>query len=98
MTYSVNSYESPFYGIGVVNPINIFGPWVKEAKNPVLQRPGSLVGVGHSAMFTDKNGKLRIVFHALNSTTQVHPRKIYISSVEFITNDGKEAMEVDKTT
>jgi len=96
MTYSANSYESPFYGIGVATATNIAGPWTKYENNPVLQKPGELVGIGHSAMFTDKEGKLRIVFHAHNSTTKIHPRNMYISSVNFKIKDGKEIMVIDK--
>ena len=58
--------------------------------------PGKLVGVGHSAMFTDKEGKLRIVFHAHNSTTKIHPRYMYISTVSFENKGGKDIMVVDK--
>ena len=96
MTYSANSYESPFYGVGVATATNINGPWTKYEGNPILQKPGSLVGVGHSAMFTDKEGKLRIVFHAHNSTTTIHPRYMYISSVSFENKGGKDVMVVDK--
>jgi len=96
MTYSANSYESPFYGIGVATATDINGPWVKYEHNPVLQKPGRLVGIGHSALFTDKEGKLRIVFHAHNSITQIHPRHMYISTVNFVKVEGKEVMEIDK--
>jgi beta-xylosidase len=96
MTYSANSYESPFYGIGVATADNITGPWTKYEDNPIFQKPGDLVGVGHSAMFTDKEGKLRIVFHAHNSTQKIHPRHMYISTVNFVEKDGKEVMEIDK--
>jgi beta-xylosidase len=96
MTYSANSYESPFYGIGVATATNINGPWRKYEKNPILQKPGSLVGIGHSAMFTDNEGNLRIVFHAHNSTAKIHPRQMYISTVNFITIDGQAVMEIDK--
>jgi len=96
MTYSANSYESPFYGVGVATATNINGPWTKYEGNPVLQKPGKLVGVGHSAMFTDKEGKLRIVFHAHNSTTKIHPRYMYISTVSFENKGGKDIMVVDK--
>ena len=96
LTYSANSYESPFYGVGVATATNIHGPWTKYENNPVLQKPGDLVGIGHSAMFTDKEGKLRIVFHAHNSKTQIHPRNMYISTVNFETKDGKEIMVIDK--
>ena len=95
MTYSANSYESPFYGIGVATATNMNGPWQKYENNPVFQKPGSLVGIGHSAMFTDKEGKWRIVFHAHNSSAKIHPRQMYISTANFITVDGKAVMEID---
>ena len=37
MTYSANSYESPFYGVGVATATNINGPWTKYECNPILQ-------------------------------------------------------------
>lgn len=96
MTYSANSYESPFYGIGVATAGSLNGSWTKYENNPVYQKPGELVGIGHSAMFTDKDGKLRIVFHAHNSKTRIHPRHMYISTVTFETQNGKEVMVIDK--
>ena len=42
-----------------------------------------LVGVGHSAMFTDKAGKLRIVYHAHKDKDNIHPRAMYIGEVSF---------------
>ena len=96
MTYSANSYESQMYGVGVATATNINGPWTKYEGNPILQKPGNLVGVGHHALFTDKGGKLRIVFHAHNSATKIHPRQMYISTVNFEKRDGKEIMTIDK--
>lgn len=96
MTYSANSYESPFYGIGFATADNINGPWTKYEQNPILQKPGDLVGVGHSAMFTDKDGTLRIVFHAHNSKERIHPRHMYISTVSFENRDGQEVMVIDE--
>lgn len=96
MTYSANSYESPFYGIGVATATNINGPWEKYTNNPILQKPGSLVGIGHCALFTDKAGKLRIVFHAHFSTNQIHPRQMYIGNINFKKVDNKVMIEVDK--
>jgi beta-xylosidase len=95
MTYSANSYESPFYGIGVATATNINGPWTKYDKNPVYQNVGNLVGIGHSAMFTDKDGKLRIVFHSHNTRTRIHPRIMHISTVGFKQENGKEIMTID---
>lgn len=96
MTYSANSYESPFYGIGFATAPSVKGPWTKYDQNPIFQKPGDLVGVGHSALFTDKAGKLRIVFHAHNSDTRIHPRNMYISTVKFEEKNGKEIMVVDE--
>ena len=37
----------------------------------------------------DKDGNLRIVFHAHNTTTKVHPRHMYIGTAWFKEEDGK---------
>lgn len=95
MTYSANSYESPFYGIGYATTDNIMGEWTKYLENPILQKPGNLVGVGHSATFTDKEGNLRIVFHAHHDTTHIHPRAMYISDVYFQNEDGIDKMRIN---
>jgi beta-xylosidase len=87
LTYSGNGYTSPFYGIGCAVTNDINGKWVKDERNPLLQKVGGLSGVGHHAFFRDKEGKLRIVFHAHYSNKQVHPRLMHISSVEI--QDGK---------
>ena len=83
MTYSANSYESQHYGIGFATAKYAEGPWTKYDKNPIFQMPEDLVGVGHSAMFRDKEGKLRIVFHAHHSKEKIHPRGMYIATVDF---------------
>lgn len=95
MTYSANSYESPFYGIGCATTDNIMGEWTKYEENPLLQKPGDLVGVGHSATFTDKEGNLRIVFHAHRDKNNIHPRAMYISDVYFQHENGVDKMKVN---
>jgi beta-xylosidase len=95
LTYSANSYESPFYGIGVATATNIYGPWTKYDKNPIYQKVGDLVGIGHSAMFTDKEGQLCITFHSHQSQKTIHPRIMHISTVRFKQEDGKEIMTID---
>lgn len=96
MTYSANSYESQSYGIGFATAESIDGPWTKYENNPIFQKPGDLVGVGHSAMFKDKDGKLRIAFHAHNNSEKIHPRHMYISTVSFEQRDGMEIMVIDE--
>ncbi len=95
MTYSANSYESQFYGIGCATATDIMGEWTKYPDNPLLQKPGELVGVGHSAMFKDKAGEWRIVYHAHKSTTSIHPRNMYISKVGFKKEGDTEKLFID---
>lgn len=96
MTYSANSYESPFYGIGCATAESIKGPWLKYADNPLLQNTGGMVGIGHSAMFTDKEGKLRIVFHSHWSATEIHPRTMHIGYVRFVPQEeGPDKMVIE---
>lgn len=94
MTYSANSYESPFYGIGCATATDIMGEWAKYPDNPLLQKPGDLVGIGHSAMFRDKKGDLRIVFHAHKNDSSIHPRGMHISSVSFKEVNGTDRMVI----
>lgn len=91
MTYSANSYESPFYGIGCATASSIMGEWTKYSENPLFQKPKGLVGVGHSSMFKDKKGNWRIVFHAHKDETKIHPREMYIGTAGF--RDGRLFIE-----
>lgn len=98
MTYSGNGYTCPEYGIGFATSDSPFGPWVKYEANPIFQFPqtesyGRLEGVGHSAMFHDQDGNLRIVFHAHKKPGTVHPREMYISTVTF-TGDSLSVMQI----
>lgn len=93
MTYSANSYESTFYGIGYATADSPMGPWEKYDRNPIYQKPDTLVGIGHNAMFTDKEGKLRITFHAHHDQQHIHPRNMNIADVSF-TNDEKPVMQI----
>lgn len=84
MTYSANAYWNPLYGIGCATTTNLKkGEWVKYPSNPILQKPGNLVGTGHHALFTDKDGVNRIVFHAHHDDLKVQPRCMYISTYFF---------------
>ncbi len=84
LTYSANDYRSHDYAIGAAKANSPLGPWKKYKHNPLLHRPGSLVGVGHHSFFRDKQGKLKIVFHAHNTPSKVHPRLTYIADVGFV--------------
>jgi beta-xylosidase len=96
MTYSANSYESPFYGIGCATATDLMGTWTKYDENPILQKPGELVGVGHNALFTDVAGKLRIVFHAHKDKSNIHPRAMHIGEVSFEKVEEVDRMRISK--
>lgn len=96
MIYSANSYESPNYGIGCATAARMTGPWTKYEENPLLQFPGDLRGVGHGAIFTDKEGQLRIVYHAHWSETSIHPRTMHIGRIRFENVDGVDRMRISR--
>jgi beta-xylosidase len=83
LVYSANAYFNQNYGLGFATAKNPMGPWTKYAKNPIFQKPDSLVGVGHCQFFTGLDNKLYVVYHAHCSKTNVQPRKAYISPVRF---------------
>jgi len=83
LTYSGNDYRSQDYGVGYATSSNIAsGSWTKPTTgNPILCRFDDLVGTGHHSLFYDKEGILRIVFHAHESTEKVGNRLMYIGTV-----------------
>ncbi len=84
LTYSANSFESQDYGVGYATIAKLSRyTWTKYDGNPILHRYGDLVGTGHHSIFTDKEGKMRIAFHAHYSTESIHPRCMYIGTMEF---------------
>lgn len=90
LTYSANSFESKDYGVGYATTSNLqTGMWQKFSGNPILRRYDHLVGTGHHSIFTDKHGKLRIVFHAHYSDEAIHPRCMYIGTMKFVGNELK---------
>lgn len=88
LTYSGNDYRSQDYAVGYATTTNIAtGTWMKYANNPILRRWDDLVGTGHHSLFYDKEGILRIVFHAHNSTESVQTRLMYIGTMTFRSNN-----------
>ena len=84
LTYSGNDYQSQDYAVGYATTTNIAsGSWAKYSGNPILRRWDDLVGTGHHSLFYDKEGILRIVFHAHNSTEKIHDRLMYIGTMQF---------------
>ena len=98
LTYSGNDYRSQDYAVGyamtrTLHPTTGAAPtWSKNTGNPIVRRVENLLGTGHHSFFTDKEGRLRIVFHAHNSETSVAPRLMYIGTMEF---QGNKLMMTD---
>ena len=84
LTYSANDYRSQDYAVGYALTTNIArGNWSKQrTHSPFLHRWNGLYGTGHHSLFTDKDGQLRIVFHAHDSQENIHPRRMYIGTVK----------------
>ena len=78
LIYSANGYTSQDYAVGFATSDSPFGPWKKYEGNPVLHKCDGLVGVGHGAPFVDMKGKMRYVFHAHKSESEIHPRNSFV--------------------
>jgi len=83
LTYSANDYQSIWYGIGYATSSDIMRGWRKYSGNPIIQNVDGLFGTGHHSFFTDKEGRMRIVFHAHHGSNSVHPRRMYIGTMTF---------------
>lgn len=81
MIYSANHYQSQDYAVGYATATSPFGPWTKASENPILRRPGSLLGTGHGARFQDRNYGWRYVFHAHSNSETVNPRLLHITDM-----------------
>ena len=83
LTYSGNDYRSQDYAVGYAYASSISsGKWNKSSRSPFLHKWKGLYGTGHHSLFTDREGKLRIVFHAHDSQESVNPRRTYIGTVK----------------
>ena len=94
LTYSANDYQSQDYGVGYAMTRTLTGTWTKNSTNPILRRRDNLVGTGHHSLFIDKDGRQRIVFHAHDSESSIHPRRMYIGNVDF---NGRRMLVTDDT-
>lgn len=92
MVYSGNDFHSQNYGVGVATATSPLGPWTKDPDNPLLCKPGGLVGTGHCSVFTDLDGNMKMVFHAHASILEVGPRQTYITDLAFETVGGQEKL------
>jgi len=97
MVYSGNGFTSQDYGLGFAVSKSPKGPWVKYPGNPILQKPGSLVGVGHCSLFKDADQSLKVVYHSHFDDENVHPRRVHVCDVSFVKEEGYDykVMKID---
>lgn len=92
MIYSANHFMSPDYAVGYATSSSPADGWVKNS-SPIMRRPGNLVGTGHGAVFTDRDGKERYVFHSHRDSSAVHPRILHIADVRV--EDGRVKIDAE---
>ncbi len=97
MLYYANNYASHFCGIGYAAAPNVWGPWTKSPSNPLLQRPGSLVGTGHGSVFVDKQGNLRMTWQSHTDKKTIEPRIMHIGRIKFRKTFSGNVLTVDKS-
>ncbi len=85
MTYSANDTFSKEYGMGYLISKKPLEGWEKISKEPWYTSSESLFSPGHNSIFTDLDGNLKIVFHALK-VKGVYDRSVNIKNL-FISND-----------
>lgn len=94
LTYSANDYQSPYYGVGYTSSKELTRSWTRYKGNPIICHVDGLWGTGHHSFFNDRDGQLRVVFHAHHSSAVIHPRMMYIGTMEF-TEDGVLQLKPD---
>ena len=72
--------------MGYCTAANVQRGWTKYKNNPIVQNVEGLFGTGHHSFFTDKEGRMRIVFHAHHGSSTIHPRMMYIGTMAFEDN------------
>ena len=83
MTYSANSYESPFYGIGCATATDLMGTWTKYEENPLLQKTRRTGRGGTQCHLHRQGWQASSCFHAHKDKNNIHPRAMYITDVSF---------------
>ncbi len=86
LQYSANTYNSVYYAVCVAFTTSIEGnQWTKLSTNPILNYQtldNQLYGTGHHGWFIDRDGKLRIVFHAYKNNKCEGTRRVYFGTMK----------------
>ena len=95
MTYSANSYESPFYGIGCATATDLMGTWTKYEENPCCRNPENWLEWGTVPPSQTRQASF-VSFSMPIRTRVVSTRAMYISDVSFEKVDGVDRMRISK--
>ncbi len=93
MTYSANHYTDENYGIGYATSDSPVGPWIKPAKNRIIQKDTILgvYGPGHCCItFSPDKKEMFIIYHTHISDTNKE-RKL---NIDRISVDDKGSLKV----
>lgn len=73
MMYSANHFAGENYAVGYATAKHPLGPFIKSPNNPILQKDidkgGQVSGTGHNMVFTDRRGRLLVVYHGRTPQT-----------------------------
>ena len=96
LSYSTNHTRSEDYAVGYAVSEKPFGPFVKAENNPILHKPGKLVGTGHhSLMPTADKDKFICAFHCHSGNPDnFKPRQVCLCEAEFVTEQGKDEFRI----
>lgn len=91
MMYSANHFAGENYAVGYATAKHPLGPYIKSPDNPILEKDidkgGNVSGTGHNMVFTDRNGKLMVVYHGRTPQTG-DDRVVFIKEMQ-IEKNGK---------
>ncbi|MGJ1236195.1 MULTISPECIES: glycoside hydrolase family 43 protein [Sphingobacterium] len=89
MMYSANYFAGANYAVGYGTATAPLGSYEKSPANPIIEKNthsgGVISGTGHNSLFSDREGKLRCVYHGRTIKTG-DKRMVFISDVFFNEN------------
>lgn len=77
LLYSANRWETAAYAVGAAICDTPIGPCAK-VPGPVLASSGAMTGPGGAEAFVDREGRIRVAFHAWQGNEIGHPNSRYL--------------------
>ena len=91
LMYSANYFASPNYSVGYAVATNIFGPWKKYEKNPILKLTEKVWGPGHHCVTKSPDGKETFIVYHTQQTYGSGARQVAIDRLVFEKSKNREA-------